>query len=468
MQPLLRNVHRVDVEIEMNYVAPTSKTDGARLGQNPTLGRRISYFVRGEKHLFLEPEGPDWIIVNSNGAYVLGLCDGTRSTLEIKEHIVGLGGNSEAVVEVLSYAMEHGIIERDIEEPFGCCSSSGCATSHLRPLRNIYVQMTNACNLNCTYCYASSGKSHGTLTVDELIGLFRNAKDMSPNVSFVLTGGEPLLNSFTIDYASEIKRQGNSVYLTSNGTPITQKNVESIAKIFDRIRISIDGLDESIHAITRGRGNHPRVVEAIELLQQAGANVEVAMVVTRVNVSQIPSMVERYGKSLRFQPLLMSGRQREHDAVGLSPEDYYDAIKPFSADLIVNHVNFMRRRGNNRCSAAEAGLSIAENGDAYPCQIFHYPAFRGGNIRENSLWEILQSDAFRRVRSLSVDSLRVCSTCAIRKICGGSCRAYAYSETGEDDRPDSSCNFQKLAIADALFASSELDQLANPTFDARV
>jgi radical SAM protein with 4Fe4S-binding SPASM domain len=441
----------------MNFVAPLGQRSPGQPHPNPTLIKDVFYMTRDGKHLFLDPESPDWILLNANGAYILGLCDGTRSAEEIRRQISDPGGDPEYVAKVLSYADEHGLLER-LQDSDGDhdCGSIGCATSALRPLRNVYIQMTNACNLACTYCYAQSGKSKGHLTDNELMSLFKTSRDMSPGVSFVLTGGEPLLNPFTLDYADEIKRAGNGVFLTTNGTPVTHKNVHRIAGLFERIRISIDGLDEQTNAATRGPGNHARVTEAIELLTAAGANLEVAVVVTKKNKHHLPGLVEKYDKRLRFQPLLMSGRQLEQDDIGLSPDEYYEVIKPYAQSLIGKHVSFMRRRGNNRCSAAEAGISIAENGDAYPCQIFHYPRFRGGNIKTDSLWDILQSEAFKRVRSLSVENLKVCNTCAIRKICGGSCRAYAYGETGEDDRPDSSCNFQKIATMDALFQAEDL------------
>jgi hypothetical protein len=43
----------------------------------------LLYAEKNGKHLFLQPNIPDWIVVNSNGAILLSRCDGKTSLEEI-------------------------------------------------------------------------------------------------------------------------------------------------------------------------------------------------------------------------------------------------------------------------------------------------------------------------------------------------------------------------------------------------
>ena len=45
----------------------------------PQLSEHIAYATQNGKHLFLHVEIPDWVVLNSNGAYIVGLIDGKRS-----------------------------------------------------------------------------------------------------------------------------------------------------------------------------------------------------------------------------------------------------------------------------------------------------------------------------------------------------------------------------------------------------
>ena len=129
----------------------------------PTLTGGLFYAKKAAKHLFLNPDIPNWLVVNANGAMLLSKCDGTATTVEIA---IACGAPIGDVEQLFARAAEHGIIT-GYSALETCCSECGKPDerSHIsasRPqLRIVHWKLTDSCNLRCRYCYAESGRDTG-------------------------------------------------------------------------------------------------------------------------------------------------------------------------------------------------------------------------------------------------------------------------------------------------------------------
>ena len=67
----------------------------------------VVYAERAGKHLFLQPESPDWMVVNQNGAILLSRCDGATM-----EDVLGQAGESawEQASALFAEALARGIL----------------------------------------------------------------------------------------------------------------------------------------------------------------------------------------------------------------------------------------------------------------------------------------------------------------------------------------------------------------------
>ena len=205
------------------------------------------------------------------------------------------------------------------------------------------------------------------------------------------------------------------------------------------------------------------MTRAIEMLHEAGANVVVAMTVTRENCDDIPAMVARYGSRLLLQPLFKAGRAGGANDAALTGIEYYQAlaavegVAPMGA--ISARLKSLRGRGVRRCAMAEREISIAETGDVYPCQLLYEERFRAGNVRERSLGEIYsESPVFASMRQISVDTLGKCFSCALRYLCGGACRARDLFEMGSEELVGEFCAYEREALLNGIFESVERQQ----------
>jgi radical SAM protein with 4Fe4S-binding SPASM domain len=165
-----------------------------------------------------------------------------------------------------------------------------------------------------------------------------------------------------------------------------------------------------------------------------------------------------------LQPLFKAGRGRDKDELSLTGLEYYDALASVDGvapmGMIARTLESIRGRGVRRCALAEREISISETGDVYPCQLLHAPELKAGNIRGRSLAEIYyESPVFNRLRNITVDTLGKCSTCQLRYICGGACRARDFYEVGSIEEVGEFCEYEREAFINGIFDSVELQSI---------
>jgi radical SAM protein with 4Fe4S-binding SPASM domain len=428
--------------------------------------------VRDGKVLLLNPKTPDWVVVNETAGHILGLFDGTKTINDIVEELRqnGFDFDPDTISELVLECYEKGLLLT--EEPSGKPDVEDKINEEKyltpKPLHSIHLKLTNNCNLACVYCYAESAlcTSSPTLSLDELIKIADDARELSEHVDFTLSGGEPLMHPNALEFAEYVRNKKHRVALLTNGSLINKKNVKKISQLFSLIKISLDGSSEEINSMTRGRNTSKAAVKAFKLLNEQNANVIMNMTVTKTNLSDIGNMANMYGEQLNFQPLFKAGMAKDENDNAITGDEYYEALA--SADgvnplsKIGEIITQYRGNGISKCPLADGDISISETGDVYPCQMLYEEEFKGGNIKEKSLLDIYKnSNAFKPLRKLHVENLEGCSSCPIRRLCGGSCRARAYLETGNISVSGQFCDFERRAIIDGIFNCSEFEKTSS-------
>lgn len=421
------------------------------LHQKLTLSPSVVSKKKGNKFLFLNPAAPDWLVTNKNGALALELCNGKRTVAEIAATLSKVGCR-DVENEILLFFGDVILKNKLFSSP----EIDSCIFQPNK-LRIVQISLTHECNLKCIYCYATERKeTKNRLHQQDFINIIDEINDISKNAQIVLTGGEPLLSSCALEIAEYAKKRGNQVQLLTNGLLINNKNAKHIAEIFDLIKISVDGSTPEIHEFHRGHGTFDITSKAIEILLQNNAPLQIAMTVTRKNIYDIGSMVNKFGSRLTFAPLFVAGRAKANNKLSISGKEYYyglssiDGVNPLS--YLCSSLATAKNQKIMKCAIGDAEISISEIGDVYPCQLLHFPKFLAGNIREQSLAAIYNSSlTLQSCRNINVLNIKGCQKCEIRFICGGACRARAFYEKNKIDVSGDFCEYEKLAFINGLF-----------------
>ncbi len=124
--------------------------------------------------------------------------------------------------------------------------------------RDITLCLTEACNLNCSYCYENH-KSKKTMTFEtakKIIDFEMNYKDNFTGVTFELFGGEPFLCfdliKQIVEYLETQYKKGFYCFLTTNGTLVHNQVQEWLLKHTKTVccGLSLDGPKE-LHNLNR-------------------------------------------------------------------------------------------------------------------------------------------------------------------------------------------------------------------------
>lgn len=150
------------------------------------------------------------------------------------------------------------------------------------------------CNLTCKHCYTTSTDLDfpGELTTPEIYSVMNDLKAYKVPV-LILSGGEPLLHPDIFDISRRAKDMGFYVALSSNGTKISEKNIDEIAAInYQYIGVSLDGINETHDQFRRVNGSFEQALHGIHLCLDKDIKVGIRFTLTQDNAKDLPALLQ--------------------------------------------------------------------------------------------------------------------------------------------------------------------------------
>ncbi|MCW5983484.1 MAG: radical SAM protein [Bryobacteraceae bacterium] len=282
------------------------------------------------------------------------------------------------------------------------------------------------CNLNCAHCSTARNESNAPWP-----SVLNEVSAIRP--FFVsLGGGEPLLFSDrTLTILEALALSGVMTNLTTNATLVDPKLAAKLAVFRSSMKVTVSIDDWGAGGVMlRDPDSRHAAMRGLELLQNAGIAVALAVVVTRQNVSVLPDSAialarERAIGAIKFSRVKPAGRAAaqfaefccdaaalqaffERCVKGSTPEVRLEIADPLAASTALQMAG---------CPAGRTMLYIAPSGHVTPC------AFWGrtfGVTPRDDLQELWAS------MSAWVAAQRPpagCDMCPVFAACGGGCPA---------------------------------------------
>lgn len=344
---------------------------------------------------------------------------------------------------------------------------------------HITVNLSNKCNLNCSYCYRNK-KNNSCLDIAKIKFIFSYArKKYMPEAhelvcSMNLTS-EPMLEINKLKAIKEMfpDFEDEKCFLTmwfmSNGTILTDDAIDFIKQSkISPFWISLDG-PETIHNKHRfyedGRGSYGDVLRNIKKLQQNDIKVKISCVITRdypypykllkffntleidsIQMTPVRNGLEESLKKEDIEILKDSYQQIYHYLYICILNNDFSNVRRLRDDIIMStFLNLIKRtKQAYRCTWGRE-IVIDSEGDMYPClYVIGDKKYSLGNFKDGKK----SSDI---LIPISVSNRDKCSKCWARFLCGGTCHynsiARGFSENSVDEIE---CNVRKFIIQESI------------------
>jgi radical SAM protein with 4Fe4S-binding SPASM domain len=427
--------------------------------------------------LYFDPHNFAWVRVNQHGRYLLEQLRRYRTVSQIAEQLereFGVAaGESRGIVESFAARLiKAGFLHddeyreqpraRDIQRPFAS---------------DVYLHMTNECNLKCPYCYnkddrnekldlVKRGDLSPILGTDEYKHLIRRLIEEGAR-RLLFTGGEPLMRPDVLELAEHARSLSADVKLEilTNGILIKENNVERICRLFTAVTVSLDGHEAHLHEFYRGRNTFAPTVAGVRRLVaerarlgQSSPYLSIVPALTEKNIGLMKEIfefaIDGLGANGLAPIIFQAGDHQELSISQIPPLHQYEQEMARTLTYLEKRAAARavqaggqgsddgRASGNGAgapakrpvvlprfdCGVGNGEISVDPSGTVYPCQSLHFDEFVCGSVREQDIKTIFdESPVMRRVRGLKVNDLSVCSHCDLKHLCNGGCRATAYN-----------------------------------------
>lgn len=297
-------------------------------------------------------------------------------------------------------------------------------------MKNLYIKITNVCNLHCQTC--DNFINSDELTLEEVKDILNHARERGVRQLF-LTGGEPLTHKdiyAIIAYAHKLRFHVN---MSCNATLVTAEVVKSLINSgLNNISISLDGT-KTVNDLIRGEGVYEKVLNTLRLFQDSKSSrmVNVIFTISRENYKTLPyvvSTVRTYGVRQLFlnafdPSFLEEDVQKKTECFWIPEEELeelgevLDKSRSIADEIGVNfpspnYLNSIIRYFNKETIKPQYGCDIPTNsstvevtGQVYAC----WKLDTNYSIKNRKITDIWDSEEYQNIKEMALTGS--CSGC---------------------------------------------------------
>lgn len=318
----------------------------------------------------------------------------------------------------------------------------------------IYILLTENCNLNCAMCIR--GRQQGTNIDLNALQEFSWLEELAGH-DVVITGGEPSLHPQFSHIVHLFCGYAKTVTITSNGT-INNYLTKNFLRPNLFFQISLDG-DLAAHDGIRGKNVYNRSFETLRILDRLGAQFSVATVASRKNKNSLLNLEMELHKlkGLQYWKIAYEMPFGDADAEHMMPAEEWNRFVDYMLEYVSLRMKIKKifpfelydahreeleqqRKGSKRsfnCGSGTNKLYLYPDLTVYSCTCL--TDFPLGNLKENTLQEILNSEPIRKFVNYRVLDDSICSKCEYVKFCNGGCIGMSYHFFGKLGMGDMRC-----------------------------
>jgi radical SAM protein with 4Fe4S-binding SPASM domain len=285
----------------------------------------------------------------------------------------------------------------------------------------VSIEPTTACNLRCPECPSglrAFSRPTGNLRAD----FFRRSIDeLEQHLLFLIFyfQGEPYINPDFLDMVAYAEQRGIYTITSSNGHFLDEENArKTVESGLSRLIISIDGSTQEVYEQYRVAGHLEKVLQGArnvvkwkKELRSSTPHLVFQCLVVKPNEHQIPEIYQ-LAQEIGVDEVKLKSAQVydfEHGNPLIPDNERYSRYKKMPDGTFR-----IKNRLLNHCWKLWHACVITWDGKVVPCCFDKDAKYRLGDLRQNSLSEVWQSEAYHQFRQkllLGRREIDICTNC---------------------------------------------------------
>lgn len=350
-------------------------------------------------------------------------------------------------------------------------------------IKAMCLNVAHACNMKCTYCFASQGDfgMEAALmsleTAKQALDFLIQKSGTIRNLEVDFFGGEPTLVSpmlrELVKYGREMEQKWNKHFnftITTNALLLDDEMIQFIVDQKLAVILSLDGRPETNdrHRILKnGSSSYDLIVPNIKkMVESRPVSYYVRGTFSKKNLDfskDFQHIIDLGFDSLSLEPAIGAdnGFSIQEEDLPLVLQEYERLTELLynyrqrGRDIDFFHFNLNLQKGPciakrlSGCGAGMEYLVVTPTGDIYPChQFVGEEEFLMGNLSTG----IVNDDICEKFACNHLQNKKECRECWARYFCGGGCHANAYHSNGDISIPSRvSCAMHKKRIEGAIY-----------------
>ena len=273
----------------------------------------------------------------------------------------------------------------------------------MKKYKKIYIEITNRCNLNCSFC-SKVEKPLRTMAIDEFRVILEKVKDYTDTI-YLHVKGEPLLHPNLVEFLTMAEEYDLKVNITTNGT--------LFPSVVDKIKDykSLKKINFSLHSENNNSNYLENIFENVEKLSNTTIVYRLWTLTNKKLDEKSTRIVEKLAKYYNLSPEMVEKIKNENN-VKISDAIYVDKDNEFVWPAITNH------KSCGFCYALKTHIAILVDGTVVPCCLDSNGQIDLGNIYKDNLEDIINSARYKNLQKSFQD----------RKPCEKLCQSCTYKE----------------------------------------
>ena len=273
----------------------------------------------------------------------------------------------------------------------------------MKKFKKIYIEITNICNLNCSFC-SKVEKERRMLSTSEFIEIINKIKDYTESI-YLHVKGEPLTHPNIIEFINIAKENNLKVNLTTNGV-LFPKYAEELGKCTNLNKINF-----SLHSENNISNYCEKIFDSVNNLTNQTVIYRLWTLKENELDDKSTIIVDKIKKYYKLEENVVNRIKTENN-IKIASNIYVDKDNEF----VWPEVNDYQSRGY--CYALKTQIAILSDGTVVPCCLDSNGQIELGNIFKESLEDIINSKRYQNLKKSFQDRNpceELCKSCTFKE-----------------------------------------------------